>query len=306
MRIVDPVRSSTVESLLDEIARQQGAGRVVLVAGAVPVEWRGRLRDGAASFIDASGVAEIEWPRLRVRARRFGTTTQRRTTAVPLQKSHALVAQELLIVASGGVQLTIGGIAEGAGVSLSSASRTVSQLAGHGLVTRHRHGREVLVSVVDPVQLAEHLAQRTPWGRREVVWGYLWGRNHLDVAARLSARADAAEFEVAITGRTGATFLGVLGTASPSAVRCWVNARPSLSALQIADALDLDEVPKADANVGVAVDAWRVGVHRAELATLDEWSAKVAHPVRVWCDLHTEQRGSEFAAQVWGAISHAW
>jgi hypothetical protein len=58
-------------------------------------------------------------------------------------------------------------------------------------------------------------------------------------------------------------------------------------------------------NVRISADRWRVGVHRRAIARFDELTAMVAHPLRVWCDLHAEQRGSEFAAQLWGEISHA-
>src|SRR5260370_22672111 len=108
---------------------QVGAGRVVLVAGAVPVGWRAQLRTAELSFIDVTGVVDIEWPRLRVSARRFAQPIKRRRSPIPLQKGHALVVQELLIAASGGAQPTISELAEGAGVDLSTASRAISQLA---------------------------------------------------------------------------------------------------------------------------------------------------------------------------------
>ena len=51
--------------------------------------------------------------------------------------------------------------------------------------------------------------------------------------------------------------------------------------------------------------AWRIGVHRSAQIRLDEWSATIAHPVRVWCDLHSEERGSEFATQLWRTLGDA-
>jgi len=45
-----------------------------------------------------------------------------------------------------------------AGTSLSSASRAIAQLAAQGLVEKEREGRDVLVSVIDRVALADLLA----------------------------------------------------------------------------------------------------------------------------------------------------
>lgn len=276
----------------------------MLVSGAVPVEWRGGLRGAEVSFLDASGVAEIDWPRLRVSARRFGKPAKRKTSPVPLQKSHAVVAQELLIVAGGDRHPTVTHIADGAGVSLSSASRAIDRLAAQGLVAKSREGRQVLVSVSDPVELAAHLAERTGWGRSEILRGYLWGRNSFDIAAQLSARAHKAHVDLAVTGRVGAAFHGVLGTASPPAVRCWVEGDGSLA--DTAVALGLEEADEATANVALVRDRWRVGRHRSAMAKFDEWEANISHPLRVWCDLHDEPRGEDFAAQLWGVVSDGW
>lgn len=304
VRVVDPAGQRSMEQLLDEVHRQEGPGRVVLVSGAVPVEWRGRLRGGEVSFLDATGVAEIDWPRLRASARRFGKAAKRRTSPVPLQKSHAVMAQELLIVAVGDRRATVSSVAEGAGVGLSSASRAIDRLASQGLVTKSRDGREVLVSVIDPVELAAHLAERTAWGRSEILWGYLWGRNSFDVANNLSARAGSTQVDLAVTGRVGAAFHGVLGTASPTAVRCWVGGDGSLA--DIAVTLGLEEAEEDSGNVALALDRWRIGRHRSAQARFDEWDATISHPLRVWCDLHDEPRGEDFAAQLWGAVSDGW
>lgn len=301
--IVDAGPHKSVESLLDETRRQAGPGRVVLVSGAVPVEWRGHLRRTAVSFLDASGVAAIDWPRLRIRERRFGQPATRQTAPLPLQKGYAAVAQELLIV-SEHHQTTVTAIAEGAEVSLSSASRAIDRLATQGLLTKRREGRQVFVSIIDPVDLADHLAQRTAWGRTEILGGYLWGRNSLDVAARLSAQARTAEIDLAVTGQVGAAFLGVIGTTSPAIVHCWVSAR-SRSLAEIAVELGLEETPSEEGtNVALAIDRWHVGHHRCAPMMFDDWEATIAHPVRVWCDLHGEPRGEDFAAQLWGMISH--
>ncbi|MGH8575084.1 MAG: hypothetical protein ACREX8_21320, partial [Gammaproteobacteria bacterium] len=69
--------------------------------------------------------------------------------------------------------------------------------------------------------------------------------------------------------------------------------------------LGLEPAPEGAANVMLSADPWRVGVHRRGDVIFDEWTASIAHPVRVWCDLHSEQRGTEFAAQLWGAVTHA-
>jgi len=131
-----------------------------------------------------------------------------------------------------------------------------------------------------------------------------WGRHIWEVAAKVSERAVDAGIDLAVTGRTGAAFLGVLGTSSPSEVRCWVDIgdRPLPSAAEL---LGLEPAFEEDANVAISVDPWRVGVHRSSTARFEEWAASVAHPLRVWCDLHGEQRGAEFAAQLWGEISRA-
>ncbi|MCZ7535215.1 MAG: hypothetical protein M5T61_04230 [Acidimicrobiia bacterium] len=300
--IVDPGGHRTLDELLDELGRQGGAGRVALVAGAVPLQWRSQLRAADVSFIDVSGVAEIRWPRLKISARRLGKPAQRRTVSVPMQKSHALIAQELLITSLSGVRVTIGDIALGTGASLSSVSRSIAQLAAQGLVAKEREGRDLVVSVVDAVELANLLAERSAWGRGEVLWGYLWGRNTWDVAARLSLKAAERHASLAVTGRVGAAFYGIVGTASPPTVRCWVDTSAS-SLSDVAGLLGLEPAPEDEANVGLSADRWRIGMHRREERTFEEWKATVAHPIRVWCDLRDEQRGDEFAAQMWGLIS---
>lgn len=304
VRVVDPAGQPSIEQVLEQVRREHGPGRVVLVSGAVPVEWRGRLRDAEVSFLDASGVVEIDWPRLRVSARKFGKPAKRITSSLPLQKSHGAVTQELLIAMSGNRAPTISGIADGAEVSLSTASRAIDRLAAQGLVVKSRRGREVFVAVTDPVELATHLAKRTAWGRGEVLWAYLWGRNSFDVAAQLSARAREADIQIAVTGRVGAAFHGVLGTASPPAVRCWTEGGGSVG--DVAQALALEEADEENGNVALVLDRWRVGRHRSAPAKFDEWEATVSHPLRVWCDLHDEPRGKDFAAQLWGVVSSGW
>ena len=305
VEVLDPVRYETVEDLVVFARDAGGPGRLVLVAGAIPVEWRAALRQAELSFIDLDGVVEIVWPRLRVSASRFGKEVVRHRHAVSLQKSHALVAEELLIASVGGTPPTITELARRAGVNKSTASRAVTQLAERGLVAREQGRRRVPVFVPDPDGLAELLAERTAWPGHEVVGGYVWGRSIWDTAATISRNAADTGIEFAITGRTGAAFLGVLGTSSPREVRCWatLNGR---SLEEVAAALGLAPAPRESVNVRVCDDPWRIGVHRHANAQFDEWTATVAHPIRVWCDLHAEERGREFASPLWGKASHAW
>ena len=305
VEVLDPVRYGAVEDLVAFARDIAGPGRLVLVAGTVPVEWRAALRQAELSFIDAGGVVEIAWPRLRVSASRFGKEIVRHRRAVPLQKGHALIAQELLISSVDGRPPTITELARQAGVDKSIASRAVAQLAEQGIVARDRSRRRVPILVVDPSSLASLLAERTAWPGRDVVGGYAWGRNIWDTAATISRNAADNGVEFAITGRTGAAFLGVLGASSPLEVHCWatLNGR---SLEEVAAALGLAPAPRESMNVRVSADPWRVGVHRHMNAQFDEWTATVAHPIRVWCDLHGEERGREFAAQLWGKASHEW
>jgi DNA-binding transcriptional ArsR family regulator len=302
VRLVDPTPLDSLKMLLEKVQAQGGPGRVVLVVGSVPIEWRGRLRSAGVSFLDVSGVAEIDWPRLRVSANRLDESVQRRTSPIPLQKSHALVVQELLIVARGSHAPTIGELARGAQVSQPSASRVVTQLADHGLVHKQRVGRKVAVRVTDPVELASRLAERTAWGRTDVIFAYRWGRNPWDVAARLSLDATKRGVRLAVSGRAGAAFLGVVGTSSPAVIRCWTDSL-KVPLADIPAALGLEAAREEEANVAIATDPWRIGVHRSDTVKFDQWTATVSHPLRVWCDLHSEQRGTEFAAQMWGRIN---
>ena len=160
----------------------------------------------------------------------------------------------------------------------------------------------MLVEVLDRVAIAARLAERTAWPGDEMLAVFLWGRTVFDVAARISDAAARAGIDLAVTGRVGAAYHGVLGTSSPKEVRCWVNAHSPLA--DSAEALGLDPAPDESANVLLSTDPWRVGVHRRQVAQFDDLTASVAHPLRVWCDLHDEQRGAEYAAQMWGAMVH--
>lgn len=302
VRVLDPAVYASAEALVADAGDETGPGRVVLVAGAVPVGWRPALREAELSFADVSGVAEILWPRLRVSTRQFARSVERRRAAIPLQKGHSLVAQELLIASAGDSRPTIMELAKRVGVSASTVSRVVTQLAEQGLAERVRDWRHVGVSLTDRIELAELLANRTAWPASEMIYGYAWGRNIWDVAATISRNAADAGIDLAITGRSGAAFHKILGTASPSEVRCWAHLNgPALT--DVAEQLRLEPAPRESSNVLISADPWRIGVHRRSVMRFDEWTATISHPVRVWCDLHSEERGSEFAAQLWGTLS---
>jgi DNA-binding transcriptional ArsR family regulator len=302
VQVIDPAAYNSLSALLDAVRAAAGPGRVVLVAGAVPLDWRARLREAEVSFVDVSGVAEIAWPRIHVRERHFGKPARRRRAPLPFQQGHALVAQELLAVTADGSHPTIGDLATSAHVSLSTTSRAISQLAEHGLVIRQRQGRSIAVEVVDRVTIATRLAERTAWPGDETLPGFRWGRTIFDVAARLSEAGTGVGIDVALTGRLGAAFYGVLGTSSPDQARCWVDVGQR-SLADAAEALGLEPADEESANVLLSTDRWRVGTHRRREVHQEDVTAWVAHPLRVWCDLHAERRGVEYAAQLWGAVS---
>jgi DNA-binding transcriptional ArsR family regulator len=301
VHVIDPRVFESSAALVDAARSSTAPGRVVLVAGVVPLDWRADLRNADVSFVDVSGVAEINWPRVHVSEKRFGKPVKRRRGALAFQKGHALVVQELLVLTMDGSRPTVGGLAEGAGVSIPTASKAVTQLAEHGLVVKRREGTWVSVEVVDRVTIATRLAERTSWPGEEMLTAFLWGRTIFDVAASISDAAVRADLELAVTGRVGAAYHGVLGTSSPKEVRCWVDPRRG-SLADVAEELELEPSSEESANVLLSADRWRVGVHRRAEAQFDDFTASVAHPLRVWCDLHDEQRGSEYAAQMWGAV----
>jgi hypothetical protein len=303
IQLIDPAVYRTAEDLVASAQSAAGQpGQLALVGGAVPVGWRAALRRARLSFIDVGGVVEVDWPRLQASSAQFGRDPVRRRQPGPLQKRHALVAEELLMAELAGQHLTLTQLARQAEVDKSIASRTVTQLVDLGLV--ERSGYQGALRTADLAGLTELLAARTAWPGTEVVAGYAWGRTILDTAAAISRNAAASDIDIAVTGRVGAAFLGVLGTSSPSEVRCWASANGA-SLEEVAAELGLEPVPAESANVRVSADRWRYGVQRRALAHFDELTAMVAHPLRVWCDLRGEQRGSEFAAQLWGEINRA-
>lgn len=301
IRLFDPADYKSVDELVD-IARQSAdPGVVVLVAGVIPVGWRSKLRAAEVSFIDVSGVAEIRWPRLIISTGQFARSVQRRRLPMSMQKGNAVVVQELLLAAFGGENLTVGEIADRAEVGLSTASRSISQLAEHGLVDKRRDGARTRVDVMDPILVAELLAMRTAWPQGRTLSGYVWGRNIWEVASSISSHAERAEIGLAITGRTALAFLSVLGTSSPGQTRCWVGAKDA-DLEQVARRIGLEPTPEDESNVILAADPWNVGTHGRGQRWFDTWTASIAHPLRVWCDLQGEQRGAEFAAQLWKEI----
>lgn len=301
VEIVDPASFDGPDAVVAFVQRTRGPGRVALVAGVVPLPWRSQLRRSNVSFVDPSGVAEISWPRLKVSSGQFARQAERKRAALPMQKSHAVATQELLAASLRGESLTIGDLADRAAVGLSSASRAVSQLEAHGLVEKHRDGRTVYVVVADPVALAELLARRSAWPQGRTLSAFAWGRTMWDVAASVSDRARDDEVALSVTGRTALAYLGVLSTSPPDEVRCWVGAQEAdLEAL--ADLLGLEPAPVKESNVVLAADPWGIGkIGRAD-REFEGNRATVASPIRVWCDLHSERRGTEFAAQLWMEI----
>jgi hypothetical protein len=300
VHVLDPARYASAEALLDDAGEQQQPGQVVLAAGVVPISWRDLLRDGALSFIDVSGVMDIDWPRLRVTATRFAPAVPRQPAVMALQQGHALIVEELLIAAVRGARPTISKLASGAGVSLSAASRAIAQLCEHGLAAKERTDGNVIITLADRVAAAGLLAAQTAWPGADVAGGYLDGRDRWDLAARISGAAAQAGIDLAVTGGTGAAFLGAPGSPPPE-LRCWVVPGPHSLAAVMAQ-LGLEPAPEGRANVLLAADAWRVGVHRRSQVSRAEHAAPVSHPVRVWCDLHSEPQGAEAVAWLGEAV----
>lgn len=298
VQVVDPSDFDDPDDLIGFVEQARGPGRVALVAGSVPLSWRSRLRRSNVSFVDPSGVAEISWPRLELRSGQFARPIERSRSALPMQKSHAVATQELVAASLRGEPVTISELADRAGVGLSSASRAVTQLEAHGLIEKHRDGRSVYVAVPDPVALAELLAQRTAWPQGRTLSAFAWGRNVWEVATSISERSRTVDVAASITGRAALAYFGVLSTSPPEEVHLWV--RASEGELEaIADHLNLEPAPAKESNVVLAADPWGIGMIGRADRTFDGRQATVASPVRVWCDLRSERRGSEFAAQLW-------
>jgi len=223
----------------------------------------------------------------------------RNRSPVPLQKRQGAVAQELCALAlAKRLPTTASELAMAAKVEVAVASSAVESLARHGYVRKERSGSTTWISVDDLSDLARLLAHRTGWKHAKTVWAYAYGRSLLDVAARLSGSAASTGVDVAVTGRIGATYLGIIGTGEPTVLR--------LRALTTAEEaphafahLGLEVVDRDEANVAVALDRWALGTTHASHRSFQQHSATVAPPIRVWCDLEGEARGTEFSAQLW-------
>jgi len=301
VEVVNPGGFESAEDLLSHVSELDRPGSVVLVAGAIPIGWRPMLRSSGISFVDVSGVAEINWPRLNVSTGQFVKSPHRRRAPLPMQKGHAAVVQEALVSALRDERPTVSELADRSLVSLSTASRALTQLASHGLLVKHREGIRVTVQIADTTAVATLLAQRTSWPQGITVTGYQWGRNIFEVAERLSRGAQESGLELSITGRSALPFLGIMSTAAPRKVRCWVAASEE-ELTQVADQLRLEPAAEEDSNVQIAADPWGIGSLRRAERTYQDWNAWVSHPIRVWCDVQSEPRGSEFAAQLWSEV----
>jgi MarR family len=301
--VIDPAAHESVEDAVDAVSAATKPGVVTLIAGAVPLRWRAQLRLANVSFLDVSGVAEIRWPRINVSTTRFAKDVERHRAPMPLQKGHALAIQQLLAATFAGDQLTVSELADSAGVSRSTASRTVTQLVAQGFARKAKANARTVIEIADPVGVAELLADRSSWPQGRTLSGYVWGRNTLEIASTVSSNATQFGFVAAVTGRTALAYLGVISTSSPPEIRVWVDSNGQELAA-IAPLLGLESAPAEEANVVLSIDPWHVGTHKCSKRSFGGHEAVVAHPLRVWCDLHDERRGPEFAAQLWKVITN--
>jgi hypothetical protein len=318
VRTVDPASVLTVEELIDAVRAADGPDLVVLVAGHVPTGWRGRLKRAGVSFACDDGTIEIfttdiKWPGLgdaAPPAGPYGGLTEpdgRRPGAggdLSLRSPHLPVLQELVSAAMRGQQLAYPELAGRAGTARIFAGETVAELEAHGYVERRQDSfHRVSVVVRDAPALASALARQSAWpgNKPAIAVGYLWGRNRWDMAASLSRNAAAVGVKIAVTGRAGAAFHGVSGPSPRIQVRCWAAADRRTFA-KIAELLGLEKVPENEANVLVAADPWGLGTRGVATVRSGKWEASVARPVRVWCDLRSEDGGRALAAELWEKI----
>jgi hypothetical protein len=304
--VLDPSGYESVEELMGVSRAAERPGQVVLIAGSIPLNWRGELRASGASWYDPSGALELHWPRLEVDSLHVWVSRgRRRRRPLALQQGHAVAAQVLLAGALGGREaMSVSWVAESACISLPSASRSIKALKEFGLVQRVGATRHQGVAVVNPTDMARVLADRTGWSTAVVFWGYLWGANPLDVAERLDRAAAQHQGDLAITGRAGASFMGVLGTGDIRVVRARLRCKTSELATACRG-IGIEPAHQEQANVAVAADPWGLGAVGANIAKFEGYVARIASPLRIWCDVGDEPRGSEFAAQTWGLVSSA-
>lgn len=290
--------------------RSVGPGAVTLVAGHVPLEHRWELRQRMVSFLDVDGTAEIFWPRLRISASRLtDATVERNTPAVTLRGSRARITQTLLSAHLSGKPgfKSATALALGAASNPSTVSRLLADLQSHGLIRLHRDGTAHSPEVTDQLALATLLRDERGWPSGAVAHGYVFGRDGRDRGARITATAadsrlgptQTGPMDVAITGRIAAESLGILAT-GPSVLRVWVKDPGVRSLSVLLQSIGVEPAPSEEANCVVAVDRDGIGTHQAsKRQTADGQPIRIAHPVRVWCDLATERRGESIAAQLW-------
>lgn len=299
--VVNP--ADDVAGLLDR-PRPPAPGRVTLIAGDIPLPLRAELRRAQVSFIDVDGTAELFWPRLRISASRVtDEDLQRQTPPVTLRGAHARIVQALLGAWLDGHTITSGSeLAARAQASEAAVSRTLRKLAEHGLVDLTLVGRAQRPEVVDPLALADILKSERGWPRTGTYHGYVYGR---DAGGRLDEIMERERDhpwggDIAVTGIVAAAQLGVLTTAAPPMLRLWLKCRPE-GVPQALRHLGIEPVTVDEANVMVALDRNQVGtLERQPIGTPPIWTS---HPIRVWCDLHSEPRGEDVAAQLWHAIT---
>jgi len=296
VEVVSPASADSADGLLALTKDASRPGVVVLVAGNVPAEWRARLRATGTSWLDHDGVLELHWPRVDVSADRTNRVLgprSRRRQPMPLQKRRGAVAQALAIAEhERRTPVTIGVLAEEAGCDQSTASRTVDVLSRRGLVEIDRIGTRTEVSVPNLFEYLEILQERTSWARLATLPAYLWGQTARSRAVKLSEAAGHANLDLVVTGTVAAEFHGTIATSEAAHVQCRLQCLPDELAY-LATRLKLELVPPEEANVLLAADRWGVGrVGAARPGAIP----RLAHPIRIWCDMHVGRRGHELAA----------
>jgi len=296
--LLDPLEPP--ETLVQR-ARDPQPGTVALVAGDVPLEIRGELRRNQVSFLDVDGAAEFFWPRLRSSHSRFTDAhIERRTPAVTLRGAHARIVQTLLATWVDGERFgSATELADRAQASEATTSRALHKLASHGLIELISDGRSHSPRIVDAPALAGTLLREAGWPAKELYHGYRYGRDATERAGALSDSADEHGVVLAVTGITAARALGVLTTAPPPRLKVWLDLPPSEIALAMRR-LEVDPVEPDESNCVFAVDRYRFGTLGRRRGSAAGW---MAHPVRVWCDVHDEPRGPDIAAQMWNAFT---
>lgn len=286
-------------------ARAQPAGQLFLIVGPVPLELRAPLRDRMVSFLATDGTAEIFWPRLRVSASRFtDEVVERRTSAVTLRGSHARVVQALLAAdMEGDVFETSKALGLRAGVGPSVVSRLLQKLARQGLVVLEREAGQAQPRVADRVALATLLRDERGWASARAVYGYVYGRDVIDRAARItnSASSDPDADDVAISGAVGAMAYDAVAV-GVTELRVWLSGLAESPPEPRLLAAGIEPAARHEANCQVAFDRDGIGLLGARDVSLGHSDIRVAHPLRVWCDVHDELRGDDIAAELWSRM----